>query len=405
MQPRAIAATIVALGLAFTIVVWMGRISQEPIVVDTAPVPKGPSEDEKPEVVKSGPKPIAVCDITDYDFGTMKLLSSGSHKFIIQNGGEGPLELKAGPTTCQCTIGELSAAIVAPGESTEVELKWTIKNPASWFEHSAEIWTNDADNSSITLKIGGFVGRDLIVKPEGSWSFGSITKIEEAKFEGWVLSDLHPEMELLSATIDSDIFSVELEKLTKEAILKRRQAGAFVDPSFPTKQPPLPSSGYRVVVKPVKEIPVGQFSHNLELTARMDDKVGEIKHHISIVGTKSGSVDFFALPGTTWVQNRMLLHAGTFSAEKGKMASLLMFVRGGDEEFKVTSLEKDLPWINVTTETKEKVGNADRVQVNIEFPADCPKTVRTTTMPATIRLKTNHPEAAEITINLSFISE
>jgi hypothetical protein len=404
MQPRAVAATIVALGFAFIVVVWMGRISQQPIVVDTPTKPKGPSEDERPAVVESGPKPKAVFDVIEHDFGTMKHLSSGSHTFLVRNEGKGPLELKAGPTTCQCTIGELGASIVEPGESTEIELKWTIKNPASFFEHTAEIWTSDADNPTVNLKIEGFVGFDLIIKPEGSWSMGSFSKTDDISFEGWVLSNLHREMEFLSATT-SDKLSVEFEKLTDADIQKRHQAGAFSDPSFPLKTPPVPLVGYRVIVKPVKEISVGQFSYDLEITTRLNETMGEVKQNVAIVGVKTGAVDFFALPGTTWTQNRMLIQAGDVDAAKGKTAGVLMFVRGGDEEFQITSVEQDIPWIKVTAETKEKVGNADRVQLKIEFPPDCPKVVRTVSMPAKITLKTNHPEASEIALNLSFASQ
>ena len=404
MQPRAVAATIVSLGIAFAVVVWMGRIANQPIVVETPAGPKGPSEDERPEVVKSGPKPKAVFETTEHNFGTMMHLSSGSHTFLVRNEGKGPLVLKAGPTTCQCTIGELGATTVAPGESTEVELKWTIKNPAMFFEHTADIWSNDADNPTVKLKIEGFVGLDLIIKPEGSWSLGSFAKIENVSFEGWVLSDLHPEMQFLSAKT-SDLFSVEFEKLTDADIQKKHRAGVFSDMSFPEKMPPVPLVGYRVVVKPVKEIPIGQFSYDLEMTTRLNDTLGEVKHNVSIVGVKSGAVDFFALPGATWTQNHMLIQAGDFDAAKGKTAVIVMFVRGGDQEFQVTAVEQDIPWIKVTTETQEKVGNADRVHLKIEFPPDCPKVVRTTSKPAKITLKTNHPEAPEIALNLSFASQ
>lgn len=402
MQPRAIAATIVALGIAFTFVVWMGRVSQEPIVVNTTP--KGPSEDERPEVVKSGPKPKAVFEETEHDFGMMKHLTKGSHKFIVRNDGKAPLILKAGPTTCQCTIGKLGSNIVPVGESSEVELEWTIKNPMSWFEHTAEIWTNDADNTPVKLKISGFVARDLIVKPEGVWGLGGFSQLDEAKFEGWVLTNLHADMELLSATT-SDQFTVKIEKLTAAEIDERHRAGAFVDDAFLTKEPPPPVVGFRVVVKPTKEVPVGQFSHNLEFTVKLNEKLGEVKQSVALTGVRTGAVDFFPLPGTGWAQGLMLVNAGDVDAAKGKTVGLLMFVRGGEEEFKVTAVEKDIPWIKVSTETKEKLGNADRIQLNIEFPPDCPKTVRTTSQPAVITLKTNHPEAPQIAIKLSFVSQ
>ncbi|MFP6765548.1 MAG: DUF1573 domain-containing protein [Planctomycetaceae bacterium] len=402
MHPRAVMATIVALGMALCVVIWMGRVSDQSITVDTLSDGSLPEEKIYPEIVTTGPLPEAVFEETHHHFGVMKHLTSSSHKFIVRNEGEGPLELKAGDTTCQCTVGELGENVVPPGESTVVELKWTIKNPATWFEHTANIHTNDSSNEIVTLTIGGFVGRDLLIKPEGTWSMGNIGKSADSRFEGWVLSELHEDMELIAAEVTGDTLSAEYEKLTAEEIEKQHRLGTFVDLAFPSKKPPPPLTGYRVIIRPVKDVVIGQFAYNLSFTARLNDTLPEIRQEIAVTGVKSGPVDFFALPGTRWIKGRMLINAGEIEAAKGQTVGLMLFVRGREEKFEVTDIEHPLEWLNVTTEVLEKVGKADRVKLNVEFPADCPQLVRTETNPISIVLKTNHPEASEITLKLAF---
>ncbi|MBC8290175.1 MAG: DUF1573 domain-containing protein [Planctomycetes bacterium] len=201
MHPRAVATSLVALGLAFVVVVWMGRASQEPIV-ESAPTPEATEiDDGHPKISETGPHPKAVAEELEYDFGMMKHMDTGSHKFLVRNEGEAPLELKTGETTCQCTIGELGDTIIPPGESTVVELKWTIKNPSARFDHSAEVWTNDPEHDLILLQISGFVGRDVLFRPEGSWNMGSVAALSEGRLEWMVFSPTPPELKLTDVTV------------------------------------------------------------------------------------------------------------------------------------------------------------------------------------------------------------
>jgi len=388
--------------MALFVVVWLGRVSEQPIIVETRSDSSLPDEKVYPEVVTTGPLPEAVFEETYHHFGVLKHLTTSSHQFVVRNEGEGPLELKAGDTTCQCTVGELGENIVPPGESTVVELKWTIKDPASWFEHTANIHTNDSSNEIVTLTIGGFVGNDLLIRPEGTWSMGNVGKSEGSQFEGWVLSELHPEMKLTAVDVTGDALSVDYEKLTTEEIEEQHRAGTFIDPSFPSKKPPPPLTGYRVIVKPVKDVVVGQFAYNLSFTARLNETDLEVTREIAVTGVKSGPIDYFALPGTRWIKGRMLINAGEIEAAKGGTAGLLLYVRGLNEKFEVTKIEQPLEWLNVTAEVLEKAGNAGRVNLKIEFPADSPRLVRTFSDPIQIVLKTNHPEAREITLRLAF---
>jgi len=407
MHPRAIATSLVALGFAFIVVVWMGRASQDPIV-ETEPAPNTTNiDDGRPKISETGPHPKAVCDEFKHDFGIMKHLDSGSHTFVVKNEGEAPLELKTGETTCQCTLGELGDTIIPPGESTEVELKWTIKNPSSRFEHSAEVFTNDPENEMILLMISGFVGRDVVFRPEGSWNMGSITAISEGQFEGMVVSQTRPEMELTNISVlESDAFGIEVVPMSEEEIKEKDAAGLFLNASGPTAPPP-PVVGYYVRLKLEKDIPIGQFEHQIKFKIKVDDKTPEYEELMTLGGTRGGPFSFFALSGSgaRWHSERLIFQAGSIQAGKGKKTGLIMLIRGGGEDFKVTELSSDLKWLELETGPLERAGNATRVKLNVVFPPGCPQMARSHQNPAELVVKTTHPEASEIRIKLTFATQ
>ena len=336
----------------------------------------------------------------------MKHMDSGSHKFVVKNEGEAPLELKTGETTCQCTLGELDDTVIPPGESTVVELKWTIKNPSSRFEHSAEVWTNDPENEMILLMISGFVGRDVVFRPEGGWSMGSITPIEEPGLEGMVFSQTRPNLKLTDVSVqESDAFGVEFVPMTKEEIQEGDEAGLFLDPGVSGDPPPPPVLGYFVRVKINKELPIGPFEHQLKFRITVDDEGTEIEELMTLKGTRTGPFNFFALPGARWHSERLMLQAGAIKAAEGKKTELIMLIRGGGEDFKVTELSSDLKWLELETRPLEPAGNATRVKLNLVFPPGCPQMIRSHQDPAEVIVKTNHPDASEIRIKLTFVTQ
>lgn len=405
MHPRAIATSLVALGLSFIVLVWLGRTSQDPLVVSPGEKPPRKVDDGRPEISETGPHPKAVFEELAHDFGMMKHMESGSHKFVVRNEGEVPLELHAGETTCQCTIGELGSSTVPPGESTVVELKWQIKNPAPRFEHSAEIWTNDPDNAPVMLRISGSVGRDLIFHPTGSWSLGTITTLSETRFEGMVFSQTSPKLQLLDVAMNSDAFSVETELMSKEDIEKKHATGELFEISSPEDRPVAPVIGYRVIVKVVKEMPVGHFSHRLKFRLKLNDNIPEIEESMPVTGTRGGPFNVFPLPGTRWNQDHLLIDIGTVKAVEGKESGMILLVRGGGDDFEITETTSDLKWLLVSTDPPEAVGNATRVKLNVKFPPDCPRLTRSSESPAHLTVKTTHPDAREIKMKLAFIVE
>jgi hypothetical protein len=101
-----------------------------------------------------------------HDFGLMDPRSEAQHTFLIKNIGGGELILEAGPTTCKCTLSQVSAKALKPGETGEVTLTWasTGKQRKS-FTQTAIVRTNDPTQAELQLQVSGRIRSLLAVDP------------------------------------------------------------------------------------------------------------------------------------------------------------------------------------------------------------------------------------------------
>lgn len=119
-----------------------------------------------------------------YDFGMMKPGDEGEHTFRIENAGTDNLLLRLGATTCKCTLGDLERESLAPGESTDVKLSWTVKDGGEPdFTQSAQILTNDPAKVAISLEITGRIVSNVDMVP-ATWSFGEVGTGEPLEITG-----------------------------------------------------------------------------------------------------------------------------------------------------------------------------------------------------------------------------
>jgi len=122
----------------------------------------------------------------NHDFGMMKPGDEGTHTFIVKNTGTEDLRLRLGATTCKCTLGELKREALAPGETTEVTLTWTVEGSGEpEFRQSAQILTNDPTKVAISLEIMGRIVENVDVVPE-TWSFGEVATGEPLEITGTI---------------------------------------------------------------------------------------------------------------------------------------------------------------------------------------------------------------------------
>ncbi|MDV6031321.1 MAG: DUF1573 domain-containing protein [Phycisphaera sp. RhM] len=138
-----------------------------------------------------------------HDFGAMSPNSKGSHQFIVKNVGDGVLRLELGASTCKCTLGSLKNNELAPGESTPVELEWTVSGDKTSFEQSAELRTNDPLQPAIRLVVQGLVISDIEFDPK-QIAFGEVPAAEPFEFSTKMYNYYAMDIEPLSAKFGSE---------------------------------------------------------------------------------------------------------------------------------------------------------------------------------------------------------
>src|SRR5690606_2024160 len=116
-------------------------------------------------VPTSGAPRIEVIGGEEFDFGVMEPGGEGTHQFVVRNVGTAPLELDIIGSTCKCTVGTLQQETVAPGEQTEIELRWVANTNSEEFGQTATLKTNDPSRGELNLKIRGKVISTMTMVP------------------------------------------------------------------------------------------------------------------------------------------------------------------------------------------------------------------------------------------------
>ncbi|WP_253154061.1 DUF1573 domain-containing protein [Stieleria tagensis] len=145
----------------------------------------------------------------NYDFGAMAPGTKGTHEFVIKNTGAEPLKLELGASTCKCTLGSLKDSELMPGESTSVELEWTVSSDKKTFSQSAELRTNDPTQPAIRLQVSGLVIREIEFEPK-EVSFGEVLSGDEFQFTTKMYSYYETQIEPTKVSFGSE----ELTKLS-----------------------------------------------------------------------------------------------------------------------------------------------------------------------------------------------
>ncbi len=344
-----------------------------------------------PPISAKGPWPKVVIEETEYQFGRMEVGQEDHHDFVIRNEGEADLEIAKGNTTCQCTISEVDNNLIPPGGSATITLRWKPTAQTDAFEKGAEIRTNDPKKKSFTLKIVGMVVPRLILMPSENWEIREVNEATNSIVSGFLFSPVLKEFGIVKLTYDENLMEVKTQP-ADENILKSLQG----------------VSGYRFDVQVKPGMAVGTFSYPLKIhTSLFDRKAdgseGEEPYivDVNITGRRDGPVKFM---GPSYIASESVVGMGTFSSAEGKTLSLMMLVRGAPEEgLKFLDVESDPKGMKVTLDPQAKaLGAAMRYTIRFEIPPGSVRGVRREEEPATVKIKTNHAEAPDISLKVHF---
>lgn len=201
-----------------------------------------------------------------FDFGMMKPGDEGEHIFRIENIGTENLLLRLGATTCKCTLGDLERESLAPGQSTEVKLSWTVKDGGEpEFTQSAQILTNDPKKVAISLEITGRIVSDVDMVPP-TWSFGEVGTGEPLEITGKIYNfmdeKIRPGKPSFSSDELTDFSTFEVEEFTPTEEADGIRGSAI--------------QGFNVKVKVRPGMRQGAVSQNFQLPFERLDKEGNV---------------------------------------------------------------------------------------------------------------------------------
>ena len=400
---------------------------------------KKPTEDGIPKPPSSGPYgKFVTIDKTVHNFGVMELGQKGSYEFKIRNDGPGPLKMVARKEdhTCQCTLGSLGSEGLKPGEETTVTLNWEIKNPATRFEHSAKIRTDDPDRPVTTFRVLGMVGKRLAVKSGIEMNVGTLSETTPTERKFVLHSETIDEFEITKIEVTNPLLGVsfrplkgmELEEATKDpteqqtmrAMAESKKAEMEAkdrskvegkqdhvhetepEDDLAGKSPPV-RSGHEIKVVFQHGFPIGKFRELVTLHTNFPDTPP-----VAIVfeGTRSGPVEILGTPGSGWLPEQSLIRMGRFRANESKKIRLMVFVKKFEMPLEITNAEFSPPFLKYQLIKDEnfKQMARDRYDLLIEVPAGQAPISLAGESIGSIVLHTNHPDAKLIKLGIEFTS-
>lgn len=335
----------------------------------------------------SGPWPRAVFEKTEFDFGNREAGDEASLEFEVRNAGEAPLRMQADLSTCRCTLTHLDPQQIEPGATARVTLTWLPSNYSEPIEKIVEIKTNDPQQRTIGLRILGQGVQPLLLYPRGPWELRELTEIQPTMFEGSITSPLSQNFSLTSIESSDPTISIEAEPISDAAQLSTFNA----------------ASGYRlrVAAKPVG--PVGYFvvpvKIRTDVTSRATGRPAEVE--AVVTGMRRGP---FHIRGREWAEEEFSIGLGQFDSKIGKTATLSLLARDEPAEgLQFTEIACDPSFLKVTLSPDEKSQRTPRrYWLTVEYPPGLPRGSRGAGDPGFIRIKSNHPAAADVTIQIFF---
>lgn len=416
MNLRTVLTTMVVLIVALVGTVWLGRGNSN--LDPGKPVrPAADPADDRPKIAAKGPYPKAVVEKPRYNFGEMAVGQSLSHKFVLKNEGEVPLEVKKGTTTCKCTLSEMKDNTVAPGKSIEIELTWTPKSPQEHFGQTATIFTNDPENKELKLQIEGTANNLISFSGDtmggAHWSLPTMSSNEPVSYTGSIYTKYMDEFKISEIESSRSGLTYSFKPLTPEE-LKEVDA----------------KSGYSIVATadPAK-FPLGGFTERLTVKTDIPNDLepeksgAEHKHPeghdhdhahqpgnrtfvIQVSGNHTGPIRIVPTFGVHWNPQSMVLNLGEFSAKDGKEVVLSMFVEDTKQPLEIIDQEIAPDFLKFELKKDDSFQSKTKQRYELKFavPAGLPSVSFGRTNLAKVKLKTNHPNAKEIEFRVQFIS-
>lgn len=175
------------------------------------------------------PTALVIPRAVDHDFKWVTSDAVSQHEFQIINRGDRELELTILDSTCDCLVAKLESDRVAPGETTQCQIEWTVPQGET-LDTNADLFiaTNDPRTPKIRYSCKG-MRRQVIVGPQ-SIQLDKNDLDEPANKSFFVFSQLHDHVTIESVTADGyDVeWSSEPAEMTEAQLVNHSATSAAV---------------------------------------------------------------------------------------------------------------------------------------------------------------------------------
>ncbi len=363
----------------------LGRTPKDSVGIATAP-----AVDPRPPLAETAPFPKAAILERVYRFGTMEVGEEKTHKFRIENRGEGPLSIGRGPTQCKCTLSRLANGSIAPGGFAEVDVSWTPIEFEEAFSKMAKIYTSDPETPEIDFAVIGRIVPKVEARPL-TWNLGEISEKETSKVVGKIGSPLNAKFSVATLGVTGPNVKITYKPLTKEELAAAHW-----------------SAGCEFTATVGKDLPWGRFKSKARIRASNDP---EHPVDVDINAVRTGDLHFLPvmpLVGTgIWSSNRTLLNLGVFGHERGSKVVMPALVSSMKGNFQLLGVDSEVGFLKISAQPDPSIGDSERqgVRFLIEVPPGSPALSRPSFAPVHVTLRTNHPTLSKIGFDIAFVSE
>jgi hypothetical protein len=343
---------------------------------------------------------VAVVDTNPYDIGVIDSPQEFHHTFLIRNEGSAPLTLKRGPSTCQCTLSEVSETPVPPGGQhevavsfTEAAMKDTLK-PGP-FKESMHVITNDPKQEAIELKILATVRRYFVAEPSPvvlSLHWSDLASEEKRSAETLLYSQRWEHFELEEKKLEEG--TAPLAGLTWRS-----------EPATPEQLEKVQGrSGYRIHVTLPPEMPDGQFATTLGFVAKPTGNGEEADGQPHTLELKfQGNVHGRLVFSGPKITDTRVLWLGSLTRGTPVRERVLMKVNEEPRALTIKEIETEPKFLRVHVAPYNGESAAIGLyRLDVEIPADAPSGNFTGDHQGVIRLKTDHPKFPVIVLSVDF---
>jgi hypothetical protein len=342
----------------------------------------------------SGPAPRAETGEVRHAFGTLGTGGSGSHEFLVRNGGDGALTLRKGTTSCTCTVSDFEAIeggsadgtrVVPPGGETKIRVQWKAKPPGGPFRQQATILTDDPRRPEVVFTVEGTVVPtwkavpDLLAVPRVSASSG-----ERVTADVFTYGTEPPVV--TEATLD-DLKIAQFVSLATAPLSAEEVAGETGA-----------TGGFLLTVDLKPGLPIGPLKRMIQVSFTMPEP---LVAEIPLEGTVGGDL---VMAGPGWDSSRQALLLGTVSGKTGLRTRVFLTAKGPHRDSvrpTVREVVPELLQVTIGDGSPIGTGGAVRIPIDIVIPPDSRAVNHLCSQqgPAgRIVLATGHPDSPEFTI-------